>query len=204
MGGVCAVLERGHFCPCNAYRDAQPERRRAPAAGERPKLTLVHSAPALSPTRARAPRLEPLPPLERLPSTITARAPAAAAPAPRAPHHPTPRPVESPERRETHDVVGVCKSIASALRQRSGKAWSVTRGRGTVAGWITIQSPPARRTPDYGYMTEADRMELARLLGLPTVHEQGIAVPAGTDYRLEFLQRARTGSATVHGKPYWD
>jgi hypothetical protein len=181
--GVCSAFERGHFCPCNHYREANVERRRHEPAVERPRLVLVHSAPALSTSQARAPRFE-------------ARVPSGG-------HHPTPGAVESTERRETHDVVGVCKSIASALRRRSGKPWSVTRGRGTSSGWITIQSPPARRT-DYGYMTGADRAELARLLGVPDVHEQGVSVPASAEYRLEFLQRARTGRATVHGIPYWD
>lgn len=38
------------------------------------------------------------------------------------------------------------KEIKSALKQRSGKAWSVTGGRGTAWGWITITAPPARCT----------------------------------------------------------
>lgn len=36
--------------------------------------------------------------------------------------------------------------IKTALRRRSGKAWSVTGGRGTAWGWINIDAPPARRT----------------------------------------------------------
>jgi hypothetical protein len=40
----------------------------------------------------------------------------------------------------------VIASIRENLRQRSGKAWSVTGGRGTGWGWLTIDAPPARRT----------------------------------------------------------
>ena len=37
------------------------------------------------------------------------------------------------------------KAIRKALRARSGKSWSVTGGRGTAWGWLTIDAPPARR-----------------------------------------------------------
>jgi hypothetical protein len=33
------------------------------------------------------------------------------------------------------------KTIRTALRRRSGKAWSVTGGRGTGWGWITSPHP---------------------------------------------------------------
>lgn len=41
------------------------------------------------------------------------------------------------------------KRIKDALKRRSGKPWSVTGGRGTAWGWITIDAPPARTV--YGY-----------------------------------------------------
>lgn len=120
------------------------------------------------------------------------------------------------------------KDIKQNLQRRSGKAWSVTGGRGTAYGWITIQSPPARQTahsvlkagatnnwPESyetvdtgepnGYMTQADREELAKLLGLDKpVHFQGESIPASSDYRKEYLQRARGQTPTVKGEPYWD
>ena len=49
---------------------------------------------------------------------------------------------------KTMDRNEAVKRIRVALRQRSGKAWSVTCGRGTAWGWITIDVPPARE-PDY-------------------------------------------------------
>lgn len=38
------------------------------------------------------------------------------------------------------------KAIKTALQKCSGKTWSVTGGRGTAWGWLTIDAPPARRT----------------------------------------------------------
>lgn len=118
--------------------------------------------------------------------------------------------------------------IRTALRKRSGKAWSVTGGRGTAWGWIEINSPPARRTAherrkpgsvtnrpeDYeivdtgaldGYMTDSDRAELASLLGLPNlVHHQGVSIADGSDYRQEYTDRAEGRTPAVIGSRYWD
>lgn len=96
------------------------------------------------------------------------------------------------------------KVIRNGLRERSGKPWSVTGGRGTAWGWITITAPPARRL-EFGYMTDDDRAELGRLLGLDgPVHHQGEMVPAGSVYRDEYTQRATSGTTTVRATPYWD
>lgn len=94
-------------------------------------------------------------------------------------------------------------AIRAALKDRSGKAWSVTGGRGTAYGWITIEAPPARRE-QYGYMSDADRAELGHLLGV-TVHHQGHSVPASHDYRRLTIQQAATGSTNGQtAEPYWD
>jgi len=126
------------------------------------------------------------------------------------------------------DRDGAIREIRTALKRRSGKTWSVTGGRGTAWGWITIDAPPARRTShcvkragvltdnpgDYeeietgvpgGSMTVAERAELGTLLGLDRpVHCQGESIPAGTDYRLEYIDRANGRTPTTHGKQYWD
>ncbi len=94
--------------------------------------------------------------------------------------------------------------LKRALKHRSGKAWSVTGGRGTAWGWIRIDAPPARRTSQYGYMTDEDRAELASLLGLDAAHFQGVNIPASTAYRREYLQRAMGMTVTVNAEPYWD
>lgn len=77
--------------------------------------------------------------------------------------------------------------IRRALKYRSGKTWSVTGGRGTAWGWIEIHAPPARRL-EFGYMSPDDQTELAGLLGVDRVHEQGQSV--SPDQRREFVARA--------------
>lgn len=95
------------------------------------------------------------------------------------------------------------KSIRTALRTRSGKAWSVKGGRGTSWGWIKISAPPARCN-SYGSMTDADRTELATLLGLDDAHHQGVSIPASGAYRREYIDRANGRTPTDYGTPYWD
>jgi hypothetical protein len=112
----------------------------------------------------------------------------------------------------------VIRTIRASLRRRSGKAWSVTGGRGTAYGWITIDVPPSRRrwqwdgiTPTHseghacGHASLVERDELARLLGLTApVHFQGHSIPAGHDYYREYLDRAEGRTPSVLGTPYWD
>ena len=103
---------------------------------------------------------------------------------------------------EPLDKAITIKRIRNALKSRSGKPWSVTGGQGTTWGWITIQAPPARCVD--GYTSEADRAELADLLGLRSVHQQGENVPAGSDYYQEYIDRAEGRTPSRIGKPYWD
>jgi len=95
------------------------------------------------------------------------------------------------------------KLIREALKKRSGKMWSVTGGSGTGWGWIHVSAPPARRL-EYGSMNNADKKELAELLGLDSVHDQGHSIPASNEYRLEYIARARGEEPTVYGTQYWD
>ena len=107
------------------------------------------------------------------------------------------------------------KKIRDALKKRSGKSWSVTGGRGTGYGRITIDALPARRTRHYrlkggaldipenyesyedgnpgGYITESDRQELKTLLGLDTIHDQGEHIPGQNDFYQEYIDRAERG-----------
>jgi hypothetical protein len=94
-------------------------------------------------------------------------------------------------------------AIRAALKRRSGKTWSVTGGRGTAWGWLTIQASPARRD-EFGAMTDEDRTQLAELLGLERIHHQGVSVPAGIDYRIEYIARAEHRAPSTRGVPYWD
>lgn len=93
--------------------------------------------------------------------------------------------------------------IRRGLRERTGRSWSVTGGRGTAWGWITVTAPPARR-PDGYTMTEEDRRILADALGLESVHWQGVSIPAGHDYRQEYVDRAEGRPPSRFGEPYWD
>ncbi|PZS25800.1 MAG: hypothetical protein DLM61_19530 [Pseudonocardiales bacterium] len=101
------------------------------------------------------------------------------------------------------DRDAVIATIRTELRRRSGKSWSVTGGRGTAWGWITIQAPPARRHGSY-YMTDTDQAELAALLGLRDMNPQGVLVPDRTSYRVEYVDRASGRTPSVAGVPDWD
>lgn len=85
------------------------------------------------------------------------------------------------------------------MRRSSGKTWSVRGGKGTAWGWIEIDVPPAREAN-----RAEDLKELASLLGLETVHHQGINIPAGYDYRIEYVDRAEGRTPRKIGTPYWD
>lgn len=103
----------------------------------------------------------------------------------------------------TTDRDDTIRILRAELRRRSGKVWSVTGGRGTSWGWITIMAPPARRVRSL--MTDEDRIELAGLLGLDRpVHDQGEMIPASSAYRSEYVDRARGLTPARCGSPYWD
>jgi len=107
------------------------------------------------------------------------------------------------------------KRIKAGLETRSGKKWSVTGGRGTAWGWIQIDAPPSRRkfeydgvTPrdgEFGMMSIEDRTELAKLLGFDRpIHPQGHNIPAASDYRREYIDRAEGRPPREYGQQYWD
>lgn len=93
--------------------------------------------------------------------------------------------------------------IKTSLKARTGKTWSVTGGRGTAWGWISISSAPSKRD-EFGRISEADRAELAKALGLDSVHTQGVSIPASSDYYREYTDRAAGRTPSVIGRPYWD
>jgi hypothetical protein len=141
-----------------------------------------------------------------------------------------------PEQSRGDDLTrnAVIKRIKAALEKRSGKKWSVTGGRGTAHGWLTIDAPPARRTwhrvakddtrnetgdlyygdvdggPGFaGHTSPDDRAELAKLLGLRTglasdVHHQGISIPSSHDHYREFIDRAEGRKPAKIAEQYWD
>jgi len=97
------------------------------------------------------------------------------------------------------DRNAIISHIKQALKQRSGKAWSVTGGRGTAYGWITI------RARGEHWMEPERCAELAALLGLERVHPQGESIPASMAYRRVALAQAIYGNACgFTAEQYWD
>lgn len=114
--------------------------------------------------------------------------------------------------------------IRAGLRRRTGREWSVTGGRGTAYGWITITAPPRRRVDSSGnplgaknatgrvvdqddaaYMSEVDRTDLAVALGLQhPSHTQGETVAASSGHRVEYIDRAEGRVPSTIGERYWD
>lgn len=95
------------------------------------------------------------------------------------------------------------RRIKAALKSRSLRRWSVRGGQGTAWGWIEICAMPSRMNGSS--MTDDDRVELGRVLGLDeAAHHQGVSIPAGSDYRREYVDRAEGRTPTVVGKAYWD
>jgi len=104
--------------------------------------------------------------------------------------------------------------------------WSVKTGRGTSWGWIKITAAPRGRTwghvlpaglpdcpenyqaadlgrPGLG-LSPVQRSRLAELLGLDSVHSDGVLIPASGDYYREYIDRAEGRIPERCGVPYWD
>ena len=54
------------------------------------------------------------------------------------------------------------------------------------------------------YVTPTDRAALAALLGLDSVHQQGVSIPDASDYYREYIDRAEGRTPSAVGSPYWD
>lgn len=92
--------------------------------------------------------------------------------------------------------------IKSALKARSGKTWSVKGGTGTAWGWITVSAPPARLV-DGWKLSDTDKAELSALLG-EQMGNQGVVIPASSQYRVEYVAKAQGVTPIRTGTPYWD
>jgi hypothetical protein len=93
------------------------------------------------------------------------------------------------------------QKINAALKAR-GLRYSVTGGRGTAWGWITIDLMPAV----YNGLDEAGRTAAYRKLGddFLEARRTSISIPAGSDYYREYIERAQGLKPAVCGTPYWD
>lgn len=66
---------------------------------------------------------------------------------------------------DTTDREATMKALRVALKDATGRPWSVRGGTGTAWGWIYVSAPPARRVD--GSTGEDDARELMRVLGGP-------------------------------------
>jgi hypothetical protein len=77
---------------------------------------------------------------------------------------------------------------------------AIESGRSVRFDW-EVEDP----SYEFGHMSPADRVELARLLGMDRpVHYQGQSIAAGSDYREEYVARAEGRPVEVFGTQYWD
>lgn len=94
----------------------------------------------------------------------------------------------------------VAKMIRQALKERSGKDWSVTSGD----GWIKIHAPKGEQTPA-GNMSPERSEELKELMGVENVHRQGMEIPHSYAHHRLYLHRAIFGAdGDCTAAKYWD
>lgn len=106
------------------------------------------------------------------------------------------------------------KRIKTGLVERTGRQWSVTGGRGTAYGWISITAPNARLvcstecgpacTHYRGYMSADDRALLALALSVERVHNQGVSIASSNAHYTEYVDRAEGRTPSAIGTQYWD
>ncbi len=94
----------------------------------------------------------------------------------------------------------VIKELRRLLKDRTGRTWSVTGGRGSSWGWISVSAPPKRR--EKFQLTEDDYATLRDIFGR-MVGTTGYNVPDSSDHRAEALRLA-AGLEAHHAEPYWD
>ena len=93
-------------------------------------------------------------------------------------------------------------AIKAAFKAR-GLRYSVTGGRGTVWGWITIDLLPSV----YKALDDAGRKEAYRKLAIDLGKEKGWTcetIPASSGYYHEYIDRAKGVVPSIIGIPYWD
>lgn len=91
------------------------------------------------------------------------------------------------------DRPSVLLRLALALRSRSQTRWRVSGGSGLAYGILTITGPD-------GALTDAERTELTRLLGLDTLVGPRCVIEDSFDHYVEFLDRAEGRTPRVIGE----
>lgn len=92
-------------------------------------------------------------------------------------------------KRYTRETGNFNKAMASALKEATGRTWSVKGSRGS--SWVRVDAPPARQVCEWdgvtaapkgqGYSCMDDRRVLGRAMGTPggVVHAQGVQIEPG-------------------------
>lgn len=92
------------------------------------------------------------------------------------------------------DRTSFVRVVRKLLKERTGVAWSVSGGRGTAWGWVTITAAKSRQAD--GNMRPGDQALLARVLGADSpVHHQGESVKPTRSARAAII-RAICGPGT--------
>jgi len=86
------------------------------------------------------------------------------------------------------DMPTACNVIRALLKERSSRVWNVNRGKYHRYHCITIHSHLKRRS-GVRPMTDEEREELSRLLGVP-VSEDGVTIPDSLSERRRFIALA--------------
>ena len=102
-----------------------------------------------------------------------------------------------------NDRNNTIQAIKAALKAR-GLKYSVTGGRGTAWGWITVDLMPAVFKTAAEEEIKAAYRKLAVDLKLTNNGYTSESIPAGGDYYTEYIQRAKGETPTTTGTPYWD
>ena len=97
------------------------------------------------------------------------------------------------------------KRIRTALKSRSCLKWSVTGGRGTAWGWITVTAPKST-LGEYGEMNEKQRDALGALMNRngERAGRDGISIPASSEFYAYYANAAEGYFPHEMPKPYWD
>jgi hypothetical protein len=96
------------------------------------------------------------------------------------------------------------KTLRKLLRARTGRDWSVTRGKGTAYSWCRINAPKAR-TVEHGYLSVEDQVVLGSVLG-QWVGTQGESIRTEAGVRGWYILKA-IGASTDGwhvAEPGWD
>ena len=92
------------------------------------------------------------------------------------------------------NVAEACAELRALLRKATGRSWSVTHGRGTAYGWITVHAMPKDRVD--GYLSDRDARTLAALFGEDRpVHCQGLSI--SPDARELYVEQLGKGARYV-------